>query len=72
MTNVLVRPERAAFLRQRFRKMLAERLAARADFAAMCVRIAAEPRSSFGKFTLSFEEIAPDLEGLETKTPSKR
>lgn len=59
MTHVLVTPERAAFLRQRLKEKFAEREAAKANFAATCARLATEPRSSFGEFALSFEEVAP-------------
>ncbi len=57
MTHVLITPERAACLRQRLKKLLAERQAAKADFAAVCARLATEPRSSFGEFEMSFEAI---------------
>jgi hypothetical protein len=52
--NTLVMPERAAVLRERLKKLFAERQAAK----KVIDRIAAgEPRESFGAFTLSFEDI---------------
>ncbi len=72
MTHVLVTPERAAFLRQRLKEKFAELHAAKADFSVVCEMLAMEPRSSFGDFAPSFEEVAPDLESLETKTSSRR
>ncbi len=62
MTHSLVTPERAAEFREQLKKLFAERQVAKSNFAAMCMRIATEQRSSFGKFTLSFEEVAPDFE----------
>jgi hypothetical protein len=58
MTHVLVAPERAAFLRERIKKLLAERQAGKEAVERI---VAGEPRSSFGEFTLSFEEIMPDI-----------
>lgn len=62
MIHVLVTPERAAVVRERLKKLFAERQAAKADFAAVCARLATEPRSTFGEFAPSFEEIEADLE----------
>ncbi len=66
MTHVLVTPERAAFLRERLKKLLAERQVAKANFAATCARLATEPRSSFGEFALPFEEIGLGFGQSET------
>ncbi|QGM97702.1 hypothetical protein [Methylocystis parvus] len=60
MTNVLVTPERAAFLRQRLKEKFAELQAAKANFSAVCERLGTEPRSKFGEFAQSFEEIGLD------------
>jgi hypothetical protein len=58
MTHVLVTPERYAVLLERMKKLLAKRQAA----TDAIERIAAgAPRSSFGNFTKSFEEVVPDL-----------
>jgi hypothetical protein len=54
MTHVLVTPKRAAFLHQRLKKKLAARQAAQ---EAVDRIVAGAPRSSFGKFTLSFDEV---------------
>ena len=74
MTHVLVTPERTAILCERLKKLLAERQAAKANFAATCERLATEPRSSFGDFVPTFEEVAPDLEPSEEigRTRSQR
>jgi hypothetical protein len=70
MTHVLVTPERAAFLRERLKKLLAERWAAKEGFAAMCEKIATEPRSSFGKsFVLSFDDVQTDVSLVERSSP---
>jgi len=69
MTNVFVSPERAAFLRERLKKLLAERQAAKANFASICERLASESRSSFGKFASSFEEVVPDFTQLGAGAP---
>lgn len=66
MNHILVTPERAAFLRQRLKEKFAELQAAKADFPAVCARLATEPRSSFGDFTPSFEEVVSDIGHAET------
>lgn len=63
MTNAIFTAEQYAAALARLKQKFAERRAAKADFSAMCERIATEPRSAFGEeFTLSFEEIGLELE----------
>jgi hypothetical protein len=57
MTNVIFTPEQYAAALARLKRKLAARQAAK---EAVDRIVAGAPRSSFGKFTLSFDEIAPD------------
>jgi hypothetical protein len=65
MIHVLVTSEQAAILRERLKKKLAERRAAEAAFGPICARLATAPRSSFGKFTQTFEEIGVSRDDAE-------
>lgn len=71
--DMIVTPERAAFLRQRLKEKFAELQAAKADFPARCARLATEPRASFGKFAPSFEEVTakPGEASLDHVEPGK-
>jgi hypothetical protein len=60
MTHVLVTPERAAFLRERLKKLFAERQAAQETVDSIAT---GGPRSSFGPFERSFDEIGAEVEG---------
>jgi len=60
MTNVIITPEQYAAAVARLKKKLAARQAAREAVERI---MDGAPRSSFGKFTLSFDEIAPDIAG---------
>lgn len=51
--------------RERFMKRRAKRQAAKADLTSICEKLATEPRSSFGNFSLSFEAIVPSAFGAE-------
>jgi hypothetical protein len=65
-SNKVTNSEQYAAALARLKRKFAERQVAKAGFAAMCERIATEPRSAFGaEFTLSFEEIGLDLETLK-------
>lgn len=56
MTNVIFTPEQYAAACARFKKKLAARQAAREVVERI---VAGAPRSSFGNFVLSFDEIVP-------------
>ncbi len=56
----IITAEQAAAARERLEKKFAERHVAKANFAAMCARLESEPRSPFGSFTQSFDDIVPE------------
>jgi hypothetical protein len=69
MVHVLVTPKRAAFLRERVRKLLAERFAGKEAVERI---VAGAPRSSFGKFARSFEEIEGGLRAFKAERDEQR